>query len=204
MPSPGTQTAWRRPAPSLIETAFWDLAKPLIPELQREVEIGRYRVDFLVPSAQLVIELDGLKWHSGQEKRIYDSVRDRELIRQGYHVIHFMGAEVTRDAQRCVRETMQTVLALTEESAASESHPVSTVLVEALPRLEARATLTGAAYTPPPSRSIPATAVTKAKRARPTGMPFYQKLVLAGLGLMVFVGSTAMGVLVLYAVLLAR
>mgnify|MGYP001199922817 CR=1 FL=1 len=203
MSSPGSPTAWRRPAPSPIETAFWDLAKPLIPELQREAEIGRYRVDFLVPSAQVVIELDGLKWHSGQEKRIYDSVRDRELIRQGYHVIHFMGAEVTRDVHSCVRETIQTLLALTEP-AGTESHPVSTVMVEAMPNHEVRAKPTGAASPPAPSDPVPAPAINKVRRARPTGMPLYQKLVLAGLGFMVFIGSTAMGVLVLYALFFAR
>lgn len=97
---------WRQPRPSPIEIAFWEQARPRIPDLQREVHIGRYRVDFLVPDARLIIELYGYKWHSGQEKRIQDAARERELGRMGYQVMHFMGAEVTRDVDACVAEVL--------------------------------------------------------------------------------------------------
>ena len=97
---------WRQPPPSPIEIAFWERARPRIPDLQREVHIGRYRVDFLVPDARLIIELYGYKWHSDQEKRIKDAARERELGRMGYQVMHFMGAEVTRDVDACVAEVL--------------------------------------------------------------------------------------------------
>jgi hypothetical protein len=41
---------YQQPAPSPIEIAFWEAAKPKIPELEREVWIGKYRVDFFVRS----------------------------------------------------------------------------------------------------------------------------------------------------------
>ncbi len=56
---------YEQPSPSPIETSFWEQAKPLIPELQREIWIGKkYRVDFLIPSRKIIIELYGYQHHN--------------------------------------------------------------------------------------------------------------------------------------------
>lgn len=94
------------PGTSPIEALFWERARPRIPDLQWLYPIGRYRADFFVPSANLVIELNGLAYHSGREKRIRDAVREREIERRGYRVITFLGPEVTRDPDRCVAEVL--------------------------------------------------------------------------------------------------
>ncbi len=99
--------SFKQPSPSPIEQAFWETAKPLIPELQREVWIGRkYRVDFLIPSRQVVVELYGYQYHHTKEKLTQDAERERYLQRLGYQVIRFTGTEIYKDVQKCVREVL--------------------------------------------------------------------------------------------------
>ena len=108
-----TKPAYRQPEPSPIEIAFWDAGKPVIPELEREVWIDQYRVDFLIPSRKVVIELYGYAWHNSKEKITQDKQRERYLQQQGYHVIGFTGSEVYKDPHACVLETLKCVHGLT-------------------------------------------------------------------------------------------
>ncbi len=96
---------------SPIEALFWEHAKPRIPNLQWQYPIGSYRADFFVPGANLVIELHGLAYHSGREKRIRDAVREREIEQRGYRVITFLGPEVTQDPDGCVAEVLNLLAA---------------------------------------------------------------------------------------------
>ncbi|MEZ4222922.1 MAG: endonuclease domain-containing protein [Polyangiaceae bacterium] len=57
----------------------------------RQVVLGEFVVDLLVPAAHLVIEVDG-PHHS--RKRNADSRRDRALARMGYRVLRVSAAEV--------------------------------------------------------------------------------------------------------------
>lgn len=106
---------------SPIEALFWEHAKPRIPDLQWQYPIGRYRADFFVPSARLVIELNGLAYHSGREKRIRDAIRERDIERRGYRVITFLGPEITQDPDRCVAEVLNMLAAEPQE----QDHPAS-------------------------------------------------------------------------------
>jgi very-short-patch-repair endonuclease len=93
--------------PSPIERKFWKAAKPRIPELQRECPIGeKYRVDFLVPSRKVVIELYGYRYHKTKEKLTSDAERERDLQRRGYQIIRFTGSEITKDVNRCVDDVI--------------------------------------------------------------------------------------------------
>jgi len=97
--------SYEQPPPSPIEISFWETAKPLIPELQREVWINKkYRVDFLIPSKKIVIELYGYKYHRTKEKLTKDAERERYLQRLGYQVVRFTGSEIYKDVQKCVNE----------------------------------------------------------------------------------------------------
>lgn len=114
---------FKQPRPSPIEQAFWEVAKPLIPELQREVWIGRkYRVDFLIPSRKVVVELYGYQYHHTKKKLTQDAERERYLQRLGYQVIRFTGTEIYKDVRKCVDE----VLLLTKiEPAPAAKHPLA-------------------------------------------------------------------------------
>jgi len=60
-------------------------------KFRRQAIIGRYIVDFLCPTAKLVIEVDG-----GQhmEQVLYDERRSRVLEAKGYRVLRFWNHEV--------------------------------------------------------------------------------------------------------------
>lgn len=101
------QTPYEQPPPSPIEVSFWETAKPLIPELQKEVWIDKkYRVDFLIPSKKVIIELYGYQHHNTKEKITKDAERERYLQRLGYQVIRFTGTEVFKDVRKCVNEVL--------------------------------------------------------------------------------------------------
>ena len=98
---------YEQPLPSPIEISFWETAKPLIPELEKEVWIDKkYRVDFLIPSKKVVIELYGYQHHNSKEKITKDAERERYLQKVGYQVIRFTGTEVFKDVRKCVYEVL--------------------------------------------------------------------------------------------------
>jgi very-short-patch-repair endonuclease len=57
--------------------------------------IGRYIVDFLAPSARLIVEVDG-GYH--QCRRTADERRDRWMQRQGYTVLRVSAGDVMSNA----------------------------------------------------------------------------------------------------------
>ncbi|CAG0990390.1 hypothetical protein ANRL2_03143 [Anaerolineae bacterium] len=105
---------YQQPGPSVIEAKFWEAAYSVVPEIEREIQIGPYRVDFLIRRKRLVIELYGHQYHSNKGKMIDDAKRERYLLGQGYHVMHFMGTEVMKDPNRCVREVLNFLQKLPE------------------------------------------------------------------------------------------
>jgi len=68
---------------------------------------SRYRVDFLMKDARLIVELDGHDSHSTKEQLEKDAIRQRYLTRAGYSVIRFTGREIVRNASQCVSEVRQ-------------------------------------------------------------------------------------------------
>ncbi len=113
---------YRQPPPSPIEVAFWETASPLIPELQREVWIDKkYRVDFLVPSKKIVIELYGYEYHKDKRKLTQDAQRERYLQKRGYQVLRFTGSEVYKDVTQCVDEVIAIIKAHLDNGATQGS-----------------------------------------------------------------------------------
>jgi len=68
---------------------------------------SRFRVDFLLKDARLIVELDGHEYHSTKEQLEKDAIRQRYLSRAGYTVIRFTGREINRDPKACVSEVRQ-------------------------------------------------------------------------------------------------
>ncbi|WMB74807.1 DUF559 domain-containing protein [Shewanella oncorhynchi] len=68
---------------------------------------GRYRVDFILKDARLIIELDGHDYHSTKEQLEKDAIRQRYLSRAGYTVIRFTGREINKDPKACVAEVRE-------------------------------------------------------------------------------------------------
>lgn len=65
---------------------------------------SRFRVDFILKDARLIIELDGHDFHSTKEQLENDAIRQRYLTRAGYSVIRFTGREINKDPKKCVLE----------------------------------------------------------------------------------------------------
>jgi len=98
---------------SFIEDKFSNALDEMAELIEKEHWFGdlekhsRYRVDFILKDARLIIELDGHEFHSSKEQLEKDAVRQRYLTRAGYTVIRFTGREVNRSPTNCVAEVRQ-------------------------------------------------------------------------------------------------
>lgn len=86
--------ASRRRHPTNIEIAVETLLLELGIDFVAQHRIGRYVVDFHVPSRRLVIECDGEYWHSLPEAVEKDARRDLYLANCGYRVIRLKEREI--------------------------------------------------------------------------------------------------------------
>lgn len=89
---------------SPIEKMFWKAVQDIKLDLQPQVEVGKYRVDFGNLARKIGVEIDGHEYHKTKEQRTADAKRERDLRRLGWQIIRFTGSEVYRNATKCVRE----------------------------------------------------------------------------------------------------
>lgn len=82
--------------------------------LEPQKPVGIYRPDFVCNNC--IIEIDGHESHKTKEQREYDYKRERYFMKQGYFVIRFMGTEVYLNPLECVKEAMEIVLQINEQS----------------------------------------------------------------------------------------
>ena len=60
-----------------------------LPEPRMNSRVAGYEVDFVWPQKQLVAEVDGFEFHSGQAAFESDHIRDADLAMAGYRVVRF-------------------------------------------------------------------------------------------------------------------
>jgi very-short-patch-repair endonuclease len=89
---------------SPIEYRFLECWQQRYPDahIQPQFWIGNYRVDFALPAAMIVIELDGAVAHSSPWAIEQDRVRQQHLEALGWYFIRFTGSEINRDVADCV------------------------------------------------------------------------------------------------------
>jgi len=75
---------------------FEALQKKRIPA-EPQFRVGRYTLDFALPSLGIAIEADGRGWHDS----VRDRQRDEELRVHGWHTVRFSGSEIYWDAAGC-------------------------------------------------------------------------------------------------------
>ncbi len=87
-----------RAAPTDSELLLWSRINncQLGVWFRREVPIGNAVVDFLAPSAQLIVEVDG-GYH--RTRRSADARRDAKLTRMGYQVLRVESGLVLRNIE---------------------------------------------------------------------------------------------------------
>jgi very-short-patch-repair endonuclease len=103
-----------RPAESVLETRFRQLLRRAdvpMPTPQFEIRANgtTARVDFAYPKLKLAIELDGAAYHSGQQARRRDRVRDNRLGALGWRILRF-SLEDLRDCAHAVVADVRTAL----------------------------------------------------------------------------------------------
>jgi very-short-patch-repair endonuclease len=103
---------------SPIEEKFYFAARDRIPDLVPQFSASTSSRDYSLDFAKVItdkktgrrvlkvaIELDGYDYHSSKEQRNHDSQRDRQLMAEGWMVIHFTGSQINKNVNRCVEET---------------------------------------------------------------------------------------------------
>lgn len=92
--------------------------------------IDNYIVDFLHPEMSLIIECDGHDWHSTPQQKYKDSVRDQDLKRKGYAVLHLLGWQCWNEpvCKGLIKDFVDAQKGLNEPMGAGER--VSSVTVE--------------------------------------------------------------------------
>jgi very-short-patch-repair endonuclease len=110
VPSPARRTVLLI---SPIEDAFWRSHQRLhlrpLRGLVQQYKVGRYRLDFAIPSKMIGIELDGHRTHSTTQAIAADRRRQRWFEANGWYIIRFGGLEIYQDVDACVREAAELV-----------------------------------------------------------------------------------------------
>jgi hypothetical protein len=112
---------WAAKSESPIEAAFWvwwsaaDFMRnvagqePWMPRLlpQQDVEAcgNRYRLDFMLESGKIAIELDGHDFHERTKEQVeHRNKRDRDLQSDGWLVLHYSGSKFLSEPMNCILE----------------------------------------------------------------------------------------------------
>jgi hypothetical protein len=76
---------------------------------QVAVQGGRYRLDFGDTQRRIAVEVDGLRYHNGQESFARDRRRERDLVLDGWQVVRFAAIEVNNNADACAQQLVTIV-----------------------------------------------------------------------------------------------
>lgn len=71
-------------------------------QFQQEVKIGRYHADFLIKNTKIIIECDGVYWHSLKHSQNRDKKKDLFLKERGYRVYRFPEEEINQSPLTCL------------------------------------------------------------------------------------------------------
>ena len=72
------------------------------------------KVDFIWPHASLVVEVDGLRWHSSPSQKQHDDARQNRIVLSGRRVLRYSKADLTDEA-RVVTEIRSALAMATPE-----------------------------------------------------------------------------------------
>ena len=81
--------------PTSIERAVYDylLMKGVIFEKQKEID-GKFIVDAYIPSLNLIIECDGVYWHSLPKAIIKDKIKNKYFKSEGFNLLRLTEKEI--------------------------------------------------------------------------------------------------------------
>jgi very-short-patch-repair endonuclease len=89
---------------SELEREFLRLVRGAgLPTPRTQQRVHGFRVDFLWPERQLVVETDGLRYHRTAAQQSKDRVRDQALVAAGFTVLRFTHAQVRYEPEHVAR-----------------------------------------------------------------------------------------------------
>lgn len=92
------------PTRSELERRFLELcAEHGLPRPLVNVPVAGHTVDFLWPEQRVILETDGLEWHSARGARARDHERDADLVLAGYHPHHANWRQVVHEPAKLAR-----------------------------------------------------------------------------------------------------
>ncbi len=97
------------------ETLFGLIRRSRMPQPQTNARIGQWSVDFYWPEHRLVVEVDGIDFHSSRVNIERDHRKDLEMRKLGIDVMRFVGRQVRREPEMLL-VTIARELALRESS----------------------------------------------------------------------------------------
>ena len=86
-----------------IEVAVQNELKLLGVEFEKQKHIGPYFIDIFIPAKSVAIECDGDYWHSFEDRKEKDKMRDEWLEEQGIVVIRLPEHAIRNDAKSLVK-----------------------------------------------------------------------------------------------------
>jgi very-short-patch-repair endonuclease len=97
---------------SELETRFLQIVRRArLPAPQRQIRVGRRRLDFAWPSWRLAVELDGMAHHTGRLARQRDNTRQNEVVLLQWAVLRFTWCDVTQRPQQVVADLVRVLAA---------------------------------------------------------------------------------------------
>lgn len=99
---------------SPLETRFWLKARSVLQGVEMQYPIHadghEYNVDFAIPSAKLIVEIDGFKYHQrDRDAFVAEKKRWRDIQALGWKIIPFAGREIKDACGECVAFVLREV-----------------------------------------------------------------------------------------------
>ncbi len=97
----------------LYQPQWWDSASEIVVaaellrlghKLNPQKKVSGHKVDFFIPGENLLIEVDGDRYHSDAKARIRDRYFDARAILEGYKVVRIPANAAFRDVRKAVQE----------------------------------------------------------------------------------------------------
>ncbi len=73
-------------------------------KFRQEAKIGRYHADFLIENMRIIIECDGVYWHSLKHSYDRDRKKDLFLKQKGYKVFRFPEEDINKSPLTCLEK----------------------------------------------------------------------------------------------------
>ena len=98
--------ALQKGRPSSLERRVATVLTQLGEPYYAQMPLGPWCADFFLPRLNLVLECDGIYWHTQEHVQVRDRRKDGWLRKHGYGIVRLTEAEIRADASLAVRKAL--------------------------------------------------------------------------------------------------